>query len=526
MRITNKIMQNNNLANINTNKVMQDKLSTQMSTQKKVSKPSDDPVVAIRALRLRGNVTEVSQYYSKNIPDAQSWLEVTEDALKNLSSVLTDMISQCTKGANGDLTSEDRQIIMEQLKALGEEVYSTGDADYAGRYVFTGYRTDTSLKFDGSDAVDGKINRSYTITEQIGNSSIDKVTHVNTTVGTDNILEMNSQNYAGKNIAETDITSEEYYRIRLAYNECADEVPTLSYASVNGDKIEFNDIPVTTVHNYDTPDAYKQMDAINEANGEAAIYIPETGEIILSNAAYDKLMNVNDDPITSEKNEGEIRITYKKDEWVKGDLRPEHYFVCSEEKADGSVIDYNAKLLDGEKDIQSIEYDVGFNQTIRVNSTADECFSHDIGRMVDDLVEAMQGVVEAEKVVEDMEKAYEAATEAEKKNISPKLDAAKKSLSLLKERSQRMFEKGITNAQGFLDQTNLSITNCGTRSSKLELVNNRMQTQKTTFETIKSENEDIDITEVAIQLSSAQLTYEAALMATGKVAQTSLLNYI
>ena len=53
-----------------------------------------------------------------------------------------------------------------------------------------------------------------------------------------------------------------------------------------------------------------------------------------------------------------------------------------------------------------------------------------------------------------------------------------------------------------------------------------MQNQKTTFETLRSENEDADIAEVAIQLTSAQLTYETALMATGKVSQNSLLNYI
>ncbi len=145
MRITNKIMQRNNLSNINTNKVYQDKLSTQMSTQKKVSRPSDDPVVSIRALRLRSNVTEVTQYYSKNIPDAESWLDVTEDALKNLTEIITKHDqSVLRKASNGDLKAADRQIILEQLKALGDEVYSTGDADYAGRYVFTGYRTDTS----------------------------------------------------------------------------------------------------------------------------------------------------------------------------------------------------------------------------------------------------------------------------------------------------------------------------------------------------------------------------------------------
>ena len=78
MRITNKIMQRNNLSNINTNKIYQDKLSNQLSTEKKINRPSDDPVVAIRALRLRSSVTEVTQYYSKNIPDAESWLNVTE----------------------------------------------------------------------------------------------------------------------------------------------------------------------------------------------------------------------------------------------------------------------------------------------------------------------------------------------------------------------------------------------------------------------------------------------------------------
>ena len=185
MRITNKIMQRNNLSNINTNKVYQDKLSTQMSTQKKVNRPSDDPVVSIRALRLRSNVTEVTQYYSKNIPDAESWLDVTEDALKNLTEIITSMINQSTKGSNGDLKAEDRQIILEQLKALGDEVYSTGDADYAGRYVFTGYRTDTSLSFDK------EYNTEYNITEQLGNSSITKLTKVNT----GKLLDITAANY-------------------------------------------------------------------------------------------------------------------------------------------------------------------------------------------------------------------------------------------------------------------------------------------------------------------------------------------
>ena len=136
-------MQNNSLNNINNNKVLQDNLNTQISTQKKISRPSEDPVIAIRALRLRTNVSEVTQYYEKNVPDAKSWLSVTEEAINTMTGVVTDMQKQFTKGSNGDLTTTDRKTILEQLKALRDEVYATGDADYAGRTVFTGYRTDS-----------------------------------------------------------------------------------------------------------------------------------------------------------------------------------------------------------------------------------------------------------------------------------------------------------------------------------------------------------------------------------------------
>lgn len=82
MRITNKVMQNNSLRNVNNNKVLQDKLNTQIATGKKVDKPSDDPVVAIRSLRLRSDVSQIDQYLNKNIEDASSWLQLTESSAK------------------------------------------------------------------------------------------------------------------------------------------------------------------------------------------------------------------------------------------------------------------------------------------------------------------------------------------------------------------------------------------------------------------------------------------------------------
>ena len=507
-------MQRNNLSNINTNKVYQDKLSTQMSTQKKVSRPSDDPVVSIRALRLRSNVTEVTQYYSKNIPDAESWLDVTEDALKNLTEIITNMIQQCTKASNGDLKSADRQIILEQLKALGDEVYSTGDADYAGRYVFTGYRTDTSLSFDK------EYNTKYEITEQLDNSSITQLTKVNT----GKLLDITANNYNDQNqdykdITENSVSSIDVYRIRLAYDDCKEG---------GNVKIKFGTTELSTADTIRAttstanPDPY--TDIKKYPNG--AIYVADTGELLIGKDLYNQMMACKDDPATSDKNEGEIQITYEKDHWVKGDLRPEHYFACTSTDADGKVTDYNKSYLDGKSEKQVIEYDVGFNQTIQVNSTADECFQHGIGRTVDDLVQAMQDVVDLENVKTKIEGLQETATGTDAETLTKQMEAVEKALTLAKDKCQKMFESGITTFQGYLDDANLCVTNCGTRSSKLELIDNRVKSQKTTFETLKSENEDIDVTETAIDLKSAEMTYEAALMATGKVMQTTLLNFI
>ena len=524
MRITNKIMQNNNLTNINRNKIMQDRLSTQMSTEKKVSKPSDDPVVAIRALRLRTNVTEATQYYSKNIPDAESWLNITEGALQNLSKVLTSMIGQCTKGANGDLTSSDREIILEQLKALRDEIYSTADVDYAGRYVFSGYRTDTSVSFTS------KQEKHYEITQQLNNEAIDSVTYVKTTSdagNTGDVRDMDVTNYGGITVTEDDIDAVEVHRIRLAYKNLDNTVPKLTHVTgrdANGN-LETEDLGAATiVHSYDVPTAYEL--AANDPDG--IYFIPETGEMILGDNVYNKMMSFKDDPSTSSVNESEIRITYEKTSWEKGDLRPEHYYACSADDDVYGTIDYNQDYLEGiDAARQVIEYDVGFNQKIRVNTTADECFDPNIGREVDDLINALEDVQSLEKIVNNLEGLLENETDETKiATLESRLKAANKSLTLVKNKVQKMFEHGITAFQGYLDATNLAITNCGTRSSKLELIENRMQNQKTTYETLQSENEDIDITEVAINLTSAELTYEAALMATGKISQTSLLNFI
>lgn len=543
MRITNKIMQRNNLSNINTNKVLEDKLTSQLSSEKKIIRPSDDPVIAIRALRLRSNVTEVTQYYSKNIPDATSWLKVTEDALSSLSSIITSCQKDCTKGANGDLTSSDRNTILEELKAFSSEIYKTGDADYAGRYVFTGYRTDTSLSFQKQTYM------RYQMTEQLNRTAIDTVTHVKQgNIATWTAANFNDPTHNG--IVEQQVTESTCYRFRLSYDDLDEK------GEYRNDMLEYDDgtgtlqpIGEPLIQYYDTTGALQTISGMTQIKSSDVpdpysslgdgdvIYVPDTGEILIGKDIYDKLMATKDDPTTGEKDESQILITYQKTEFKAEDLRPQHFFRSASMEAeksggtlnvdDTSLIRYNESYLDTTLERQSIEYDVGFNTTIRVNSTADECFKLGIGREIDDLVNAMQAVVDLETTIADIEKKISTTTNAaELTTLQNQLDAANKAFTYQKDIAQKRFEQGITAMQGYLNDTSLAITNNGTRSSKLALIESRLQNQKTTFETLQSQNEDIDITEVAISLESASVTYEAALMATSKIMQNTLLNYL
>lgn len=515
MRVTNKIIQNNSITNINNNKVMEDQLNTQLATGKKINRPSDDPVVAIRSLRLRTSLTEIEQYYKKNAPDADNWLKITENAVDTTISLIKSMYSDCTSGSEGFKTADDRNAILGDLKGLRDEIFSAGNSEYAGRYVFTGYRTGVSLTFSGETS------KQYTITEQLDKSCLSDLTYIDT----DKLSDVTSTNASAIGIQEADITSNTVHRIRISYSDCDNTAPTIEYYDANGQKVSLTAQVISA--NDTTQDPYLSQ---TPASGNGVTFIPETGELILSDDVYSALQSVKDDPTTTD-NEGEIRITYSKTNFTKSDLRPEHYFYCETpvDNAAGKMV-YNEGLLDGKTDDltkQSISYDVGFGQEIQVNTNASEVFTHDIKRDVEEMIACVEDVIKMEDTVATLEKKLAATTdETEKANIQSVLDAANKAKSFLEDKMQKTFEAGIAVTQGYLDRANTAMTTIGNRSSRVELVENRLSAQQSSFKELTADNDDADDTETIIQLKSVEMTYEAALMATGKISQTSLLDYI
>lgn len=502
MRITNSIMHNNTKRNINANKLNEDKANTVVATGQKISRPSEDPVVAIRALRLNSNISQSNQYYGKNIPDAEAWLKVTETALLQTDTVLTRIKESLTTGASDDNTAEDRRNILADLQGMRDQIYASGNADYADRTVFTGFRTGEMLTFTEAEP-----NNEYSIIETFNANDISKLTHI---FGDFEVDETGAD--LGTHKAQQTIEDKSIYRIRLAYDNVSyPQTLNFSYKD-NG-----TDTAVTISYSETADDA--AYDSSTLGDNEARL-IASTGELILS----DKLKDALQKPTTTD-----ISIEYNKKSWQKNDLRPEHYFQCT----DGKGVDYNKFDADGNPlakfENQSISYEISFSQTITINTNADKVFTHDICRDVDELIAATSAVISVEEKLDklkQMAKNTDRYSDAQIQEINARIDAMKKERDLLADRMQKMFSTGLTTFGKYADQTNLAITEVGSTRKRLELTKERVNEQLGSFNELADANINVNLADAAIDLSNAQLALEAAQMAAGKITKQTLLNYL
>jgi flagellar hook-associated protein 3 FlgL len=148
LRVTNQMMANNMLYNMHSNLRRLESASERM-LGKDVRRPSDDPVRVVNALALRSSLKEAEQYQS-NIKNAQSWLEVTEDALGNATQVLQRARDLAVYGATDTLPRESRQALAKEVEQLRDQLGMIANTVYGDSYIFGGTKTDAAPYDNGS----------------------------------------------------------------------------------------------------------------------------------------------------------------------------------------------------------------------------------------------------------------------------------------------------------------------------------------------------------------------------------------
>ncbi len=529
MRITNTMITNNTKSNINLNKLLVDKYNTQMTTQKKISKASEDPVIAIRSLRLSTTLSHINQYVDNNIPDASAWMDVTETALTNMKDLLRDIRTHCVNGSTDTVNADDRKTILDGLKALADQVYAEGNADYAGKTVFTGYRTSSNLTFDEEE-----LDTKYSINQKFTFNDLEEKRYYTGEVRVPEAIITDGTNATAD--CDTLIAENSYERIRLAYNGDT-TITDFSYSYKDANGITQTVGPMATpmkdaatgeitgyTYNapltvFETEQAWEEAGFANGDPGKVVgddeiLYIEATGEFIFGKNVANQISD----------GRAELNVSYEKKGFDKGELRPEYYYDCTDISDDDKT-----KHVEYTKQDQEINYTIANNATITINTQADQVFDSNIARDVDELINVVQKSIDANnkvaKIEEMMNEAqYQDAASQEK--LKGYLAAAKKEADFADDNLQKTYEHYIGRFDKYLESTNIAITNVGSVKNSLTLTQTRVENQQMTIEELKSDNEDRDISDIIIDYYASYNAYQSSLTAAGKLGKSSLLDYI
>ncbi len=506
MRITNSMISNSSQAHITNAKRQLLRYQDQYTSGKKIQRPSDDPSVAVRSLQLRSSYSQIMQYANKNVQAAIEWMTSTETAITTAIGIMSDMKHSLNRGAADYLGSEERNDVLQELKQYVEHIFSNcGNQNYAGRYMFTGYRTDTSLIFE-EDTSDLQ----YEITQEFTGSDIRAITHV-----------VSGARYEEKGTEDTygaaPASEQKAYRIQLAYDDC------LNGRITGGSLANAVEIRVTPPGDLDVgaknaltnveiksstdEDAYDP-----EALGVDAVYLYDTGEVILSETAYKAI----------QANSSKIAVQYSKEGFEKGEVRPEMYFECTKyDKIAGKNSEYNNPSG------QEIRYEIDFNQMAHVNVQARDAFSTDIYRMVDYIEQTVLAIDDVEKQLANVETMIGNTTdETELDNLNKLKEMLEAEQKLRTKVMTDAFEMGLTMVDQAEEKMNVTVADLGARAKRVEMTRDSLDDETLDMEEKLSDTEDVNIADAYIAMSQADTLYQAALSATAKILGNSLLNYI
>ncbi|WP_181296188.1 flagellar hook-associated protein FlgL [Pseudomonas sp. Q2-TVG4-2] len=151
MRISNAQITAMMHGSMNTSSAKLGKLMQQMATGERMLLPSDDPISAVRVLRIQREEATLTQYRT-NIANVSSNLSKQETNLRSASDTMLSVRDLLLWAANGSNTSEDLAAIANELGNLENAIVSFANVrDEEGRYLFSGTLSDRpALTFDAA----------------------------------------------------------------------------------------------------------------------------------------------------------------------------------------------------------------------------------------------------------------------------------------------------------------------------------------------------------------------------------------
>lgn len=140
MRISTQTLFQQNVNSLNRQQGAFLEIGQKIASGKRVSKPSDDPQAASRAVGV-DQAKAVTQQYMDSRVSARNALSQSESVLNSVNDGITRAKTLLLQASNDPLSDVDRNSVASELKGLYESLLGQANStDGNGRYLFGGYR--------------------------------------------------------------------------------------------------------------------------------------------------------------------------------------------------------------------------------------------------------------------------------------------------------------------------------------------------------------------------------------------------
>jgi flagellar hook-associated protein 3 FlgL len=112
-----------------------------IASQKRINRPSDDPIGMGKVLDYRQTLSSIEQYET-NIQSGEKRLEITEITLDLVDELLQEVRAIGLTESDG--TTETRQLMAEQVKKMFDQILDLANSKLNGDYMFSGYQIRTA----------------------------------------------------------------------------------------------------------------------------------------------------------------------------------------------------------------------------------------------------------------------------------------------------------------------------------------------------------------------------------------------
>lgn len=143
MRITTKMFYDRFLNDFTNNMEAIFKSQEQISSMKKLNRPSDDPAAMARVVGYKTQVSAIDEY-KRSIGFAGDSLGSIDTGLSSLNNLIIRAKELALEGADGSATAEERTTIAKEIGVMLDSAIDIANTKVGDRYVFAGYKSNVT----------------------------------------------------------------------------------------------------------------------------------------------------------------------------------------------------------------------------------------------------------------------------------------------------------------------------------------------------------------------------------------------